>query len=159
MTYSQVCSSVHHYCSRHKQSWSCTESPCSSELLPGCMCTSGHSVLSAKNLQPVTHSVNTDHSSFAVLQMCAFSGWYTQIPNKKNMDHFFNELKLILQLTSWYSPLLSTHPQFDSGTHLPSLRTKPALHWQPSTQPFGGRGQKMGKRSAQVGGHGGVQSE
>lgn len=62
-------------------------------------------------------------------------------------------------LTSWYSLLLSKHPQLENGTHLSSLSTKPALHWQPSTQVFGGSGQKIGKRSAQVGGHGGVHSE
>ena len=61
-------------------------------------------------------------------------------------------------LTSWYSPT-SRQPQLAMDTHLPSLRTKPASHMQPSTHWVDGCGQKMGKRSAHVGGQGGVQSE
>lgn len=62
-------------------------------------------------------------------------------------------------LTSWYSPSRSTQPHWPRGTHLLSLRTKPPLHWQPSTQVDGGKWQTSGKRSEQVGGQGGVHSE
>lgn len=63
------------------------------------------------------------------------------------------------ELTSWYSPSESTQPHWCRGTHLLSLSTWPASHWQPSTQVVGGRWHTMGKRSEQVGGQGLVQSE
>lgn len=65
----------------------------------------------------------------------------------------------VAELTSWYSPSEPRQPHLSRGTQVRSLRTKPALHWQPSTQVVGGRWQKMGKRSEHVGGQGGVQSE
>lgn len=93
-THAQVCSIARHRYSGHKLRLSRTEIPCSSVLLPDCMCTSYHSVPSATNPQPITHSRINDHCGLQNI-VCYKS---LELFMKVNYENFIISLILILSL-------------------------------------------------------------